>query len=137
MRYGRGGAVTDPSPDEEEMARRALARCDQLQHERSAVGQHLGFLLCADPVLDMILELYCAFARGYELSLSSLGAMANVPPTTAARNIRVMEGRGLIEQRDDRNDGRRTLVRLTGPAVLTLQAMFAAMDRPPRKRAGS
>ena len=38
---------------------------------------------------------------------------AHVPPTTALRWLRLLEGYGMIEREEDERDGRRTFVRLS------------------------
>jgi len=112
---------------------RRLARCARLQQDRVLAGQYVGFSLCADPVWDMLLELYVASSCNYPLSLSSLGLAANVPPTTALRAIRTMERARLVIRTPDLRDGRRIHVLLTDMARTRIERMLDAMEQPARQ----
>lgn len=104
-----------------------LEICRALIAVRRLVGRHLGFELSADPVWDMLLDLYLSEARGRDIAISSLASAANVPPTTALRTISGMRDLGLVSRQSDPGDGRRVYIRLTPKAHETLAAIFDAI----------
>lgn len=62
----------------------------------------------------MLLDLYVKKQMGKEeVCISSVGLACHVAPTTALRYIYQLEERGLVETRDDPNDGRRRYVLLS------------------------
>ncbi|WP_313809027.1 MarR family winged helix-turn-helix transcriptional regulator [Sphingobium sp.] len=100
--------VTNPVPfgSNAELAR-ALIR---LRRRRDRL---LGSELFADPVWDMLLDLFVNTDTQRNISVSSLCIAAAVPPTTALRHMAVMERRGIIEKRKDPHDDRRVFIILT------------------------
>jgi len=73
--------------------------------------------LQADPVWDILLDLYAAHLDDKDVSVSSACMAAAVPPTTALRWLKLMARHRLIERVADLRDGRRVFVRLTGDAI--------------------
>ncbi len=69
--------------------------------------------LFADPAWDMLLDLYASELEEQAVSISSACVASAVPATTALRWLGRLEQLGLIERSDDKNDNRRTFVRLT------------------------
>ncbi len=67
----------------------------------------------ADPVWDIMLDLFVAQANGQEVATSSLIIAAAVPQSTALRRIRRLVRDGQLIARNDPHDGRRTFVRLS------------------------
>lgn len=82
----------------------------------------------ADPVWDMLLDLYAAHHEDRLVSVSSLCIASGVPATTALRWIKTLTSDGsLIRSRDD-SDGRRVYIHL-GPATHSkLDAYFNAVE---------
>jgi DNA-binding MarR family transcriptional regulator len=66
-----------------------------------------------DPVWEMFIELALASSTGRQLSVTSLSLASNAPASTAVRYIDIMVQKGMFEKVVDRNDRRRTFVRLT------------------------
>lgn len=104
-----------------------LEICLDLITVRRLVGQHVGFELCADPVWDMLLDLYASDERGRDIAISSLATAANVPPTTALRAIKGMTELGLVSRHSDPSDGRRIYIKLTPKSLEALAAIFDAI----------
>ncbi len=82
--------------------------------------------LLAEPAWDILLDLYIAHVEGRSLRTSSVCVASNTPPTTALRWIGVLEGQGLIEREDSRDDQRARNVGLT-PAGL--QAIEGCLEQ--------
>ncbi|MBA4090116.1 MAG: hypothetical protein C0494_05920 [Sphingobium sp.] len=101
-----------------------LEICLALISVRRLVGRYIGFDLSADPVWDMLLDLYASEERGRDIAISSLASAANVPPTTALRAIGGMRALGLVYRQSDPADGRRVYIRLTPKAHEALGAIF-------------
>jgi DNA-binding MarR family transcriptional regulator len=73
--------------------------------------------LFRDPAWDMLLELYTAHRKGKQLSASSLCYSSGVPLSTALRQLKRLEGYGLITRSGDLQDNRRCIVQPTGKAI--------------------
>jgi hypothetical protein len=84
--------------------------------------------LFADPAWDILLDLYAAHLRGRRVSITSAGIAAHVPGTTALRWITLLEKRGLIFRRADRNDARRYFVTLSDGARQQMENYFDFLD---------
>lgn len=106
--------------------RRALA-CERFIAQRAIIGRRIGFDLCADPVWDMLLDLYSARLRGKRIGVTSLCLAAHVPPTTALRHIAILVERDYIIRSRDPDDARRILVQLTDKARLMLDRCLDAL----------
>lgn len=117
--------MDDREPEKCEEQR--LAICLALIAVRRFIGRHIGFELSADPVWDMLLDLYASEHRGQDIAISSLAAAANVPPTTALRSIRGMHKLGLLSRQSDPRDGRRVYIRLTPKSRGALTDIFDAV----------
>ncbi|HMO74437.1 MAG TPA: winged helix DNA-binding protein [Sphingopyxis sp.] len=78
----------------------------------------------ADPVWDMMLDLYAAHYEGEEIPVSSLCIAAAVPATTALRWIKEMTAKGWLIRSRDPNDGRRVFLRLSDGARAGLDSYF-------------
>lgn len=83
----------------------------------------------ADPVWDMLLDLYAAHYELKPVSVSSLCIAAAVPATTALRWIKTMSAHGWIVRARDDNDGRRVYVHLSEDARIKLDIYFDALQR--------
>lgn len=86
----------------------------------------------ADPVWDILLDLYLLEALGKPAFLT--GIAASVPITTALRWTQRLAAAGLIDSRPDPRDGRRTILSLTDTSRQGLTAwaeqMFTSQPRP-------
>lgn len=114
-------------PDPEGRTRRHVEICLRQIGNRQLIGRHIGFALSADPVWDMLLDLYLSRHLSKDIAISSLASAANVPPTTALRCIKAMLAQGLVYREADATDGRRIYIRLTARACEALTAIFDAM----------
>lgn len=77
--------------------------------------------LFGDPCWDILLDLYVAEHEPRTVSISSACIAACVAQTTALRWIASLEGRGLLERKNDPQDGRRSYLRLTAVGLRLME----------------
>lgn len=82
----------------------------------------------ADPVWDMMLDLYAAHYEGQEVSVSSLCIASAVPPTTALRWIKTLTACGWFVRRRDDHDGRRVYIDLSNEIRVKLDVYFDRIE---------
>jgi CheY-like chemotaxis protein/DNA-binding MarR family transcriptional regulator len=80
--------------------------------------------LFSDPCWEMLLDLYDAHLSEVEVTVTSLGAASGVPQTTALRRMDVLQSHGLIARAEDKNDQRRTIIRLTDSGLSAVESFF-------------
>lgn len=112
---GADGAL--PYAKEAELARFLLRQ--RRRRETMLGAEHF-----ADPVWDMMLDLFIARVHDEEVATSSLIIAANVPQSTALRRIRRLVADGVLVARADPHDGRRTFVRLSDVPFKQLAALL-------------
>lgn len=78
----------------------------------------------ADPVWDMMLDLYAAAYEGQPVAVSSLCIAAAVPATTALRWIKTLTARGWFLRDRDTSDGRRVYIHLSDELRAKLDRYF-------------
>lgn len=81
--------------------------------------------LFGEPVWDMLLDLYVAYANGNQVRTSSLCIAAGVPHSTALRYIDAMEIKGLVRRTKVDQDNRLRMISLTQPAVIALENVLS------------
>ena len=91
----------------------ALTLARMLYAERRRRDRTLPAELFGEPSWDILLDLFVARSEGRRVPTTSACIGAHVPPTTALRWLRLLEGHGLLEREEDERDGRRTFVRLS------------------------
>jgi len=99
------------APTTREPVALTLARvlyAERRRRDRSFPGDIFG-----EPSWDILLDLFIARSEGHRVPTTSACIGAHVPPTTALRWLRLLEGHGLVEREEDERDGRRTFVRLS------------------------
>jgi DNA-binding transcriptional ArsR family regulator len=93
--------------------------------------KHLPAELFADPARAMLLELFIAEERRVATSVGVACIASGVPQSTALRWVESLRDRGLIHTATDRNDRRRTLVRLTETAHSAMTAYLRSVSPVP------
>jgi MarR family transcriptional regulator, temperature-dependent positive regulator of motility len=83
----------------------------------------------ADVAWDILLELDKAHRQGLTYSVTDVGADANIPTSTLMRYAAKLEADGYIERRQDREDGRRVLLKLTDFGKKSMDQVFDAATR--------
>lgn len=104
----------------------AVAVARELYAVRRRRLRHLPADLMGEPAWDMLLDLFLAAAEQRRVPTTSACIGAHVPPTTALRWLRIMEGRGLVEREQDGSDGRRTFVRLSAAGIRAMEPFLEA-----------
>lgn len=90
-----------------------METCRKVVTMRKALGEALGYRHCANPIWDMLLELYIAEREQRIVYLWSLCSFANVPFSTACRKVTEMEEIGLVRRNATHRDRRGVEVTLT------------------------
>jgi hypothetical protein len=90
-----------------------LAQARRIYRERRERDTIFGARLFADPVWDLLLDLFIAEEEGRQVSVSSACLAAAVPNTTALRYIQHMAATGLLVRRAHPADRRSTYLLLT------------------------
>jgi DNA-binding MarR family transcriptional regulator len=80
----------------------------------------------ADPVWDVLLDLYASTREGRRVCISDACIAASVPSTTALRWLGKMEDLELIVRHQDETDGRRAYVELSAAAVAAMERWLEA-----------
>jgi DNA-binding MarR family transcriptional regulator len=122
-----GVAAPPPPADEHASARLNRTRAEKVrQHirQRQLRGNFLPTELIADPVWDMLLDLYAAQYEGGQVSVSSLCIAAAVPTSTALRWIKTLTRCGWFIRTRDERDGRRVYIHLSDDTSRKLDAYF-------------
>ena len=85
-----------------------------------------GSDMFADPVWDVLLDLFASTLEGRAVCISDACIAASVPPTTALRWLVKMEECKLIVRHQDSTDGRRAYVALSAPALAAMAQWMTA-----------
>jgi hypothetical protein len=93
----------------------------RLYRQRRLRAQHFAGSLFAEPMWDMLLDLFIADCERRRISVKSVCIGANVPATTALRNLRWLHEQGLVERLNHPRDDRSTHVRLTAEAITAME----------------
>ena len=91
----------------------ALTLARTIYAERRRRDRTFPLDIFGEPSWDILLDLFVARGEGRRVPTTSACIGAHVPPTTALRWLRLLEGQGLVEREEDERDGRRTFVRLS------------------------
>lgn len=96
----------------------------ELRAIRGVRSKHFPPDLFSDPCWEMLLDLYDARLAGAEVTVTSLGAASGAPLTTALRRMDALQAHGLIVRIEDKDDKRRTIIRLTDAGVEAGERFF-------------
>lgn len=110
--------------DSPDAANRHLPLCRALIRQRQLVTDLVGSMLCANPVWDMLLDLYVADQEGRLPYIWPLSVAGRVPISSAHRKIDVMVQHGLVVRVVDESDRRRVGIQLTAQFRERLELLF-------------
>ena len=103
-----------------------LAR--DLYRQRRARTQHFPQSLFAEPMWDMLLDLYIGERERRKTSVKSVCIAAAVPPSTALRNLKWLSEQGMIDRLSHPRDARSTYVRISAHGLLAMTAYLDALS---------
>jgi CheY-like chemotaxis protein/DNA-binding MarR family transcriptional regulator len=112
-------AKGDPSP-----VARKRAALNEFKNMRRMRAKLFPSELFSDPCWEMLLDLYDASLTSAEVTVTSLGVASGVPPTTALRRMEELHNHDLIVRVEDKNDKRRTIVRLSEGGLQAVEQFF-------------
>ena len=101
-----------------------LVLCRTLIFQRRLARQLLGPNLCANPIWDMLLDLYVADREGELLYIWPLSIAGNIPVSSAHRKIDLMVQKGFVVRTVDESDRRRVGIQLTASFRDLLDQLF-------------
>lgn len=104
--------------------KRAIRLARWILQERRRRDAAIGAHHFADPVWDMLLDLFAAQAEGARVATSSLVIAACVPQSTALRRIRSLVFDGIFIEHPDPTDGRRTYLSLDHQTFDSMHRFF-------------
>lgn len=87
---------------------------------QSAVATALGLTTSLKPEVSLMLELYEADRAGKDLTVTMLGLLDGIAPTTSLRYIELLEKNGALERSAHKTDNRMRYVEITYPAKLAI-----------------
>lgn len=117
---------------------RRVEMCRLLVSMRGVVGEALGFTVCANPIWDMLLDLYLARVELREVYLWPLCIASHCPLSTAHRKVLFMERYGLVVRSKIGRDRRRINVAMTDKGAGLMDGILDRMtdrlfDKCPRR----
>jgi DNA-binding MarR family transcriptional regulator len=101
-----------------------LERARSILRVRRARERLLGRAVVGEPAFDLLLSLYVRLGET-ETSLTSLATPADIPYSSAARWIRYLEDKGLVERAESKSDRRVICVQLTPAGRAVLDELFS------------
>lgn len=117
----RGGTLLRP-------AHPLLDTAKDLYHQRRLRARYFSGSLFAEPMWDMLLDLFIADCERRRITVKSVCIGADVPTTTALRHLRWLHEQDLVERLSNPRDDRSTHVRLTAKAITAMENYLAALD---------
>src|SRR3954463_13583527 len=108
-------SVAEPASRDAELDAKRLITAKAWQRASDLRRSHFenGNNLFADPVWEMLLDLYVQTAESHKVSITDLCVAAKIPATTGLRWLDRLSRAGLIELSADRRDMRRIYLTLT------------------------
>ncbi len=114
-------------PDSETLARLSQAAY-RLRRARPKFASAAGDLF-ADPIWDMMLDLYVASQRGIRTTVTNACIAADVPQTTGLRYIEKLTARGFVVRYSHLKDKRMLGIELTPAGMQAMEDILLEMDR--------
>ncbi len=122
-------AAAEPAAPERTPTERKRATLDGLRAVRKVRSRYFPSQLFSDPCWEMLLDLYDGQLAGQDVTVTSLGAASGASLTTALRRMDALQSHGLIERREDPEDKRRTIVRLSAAGLDAVEQFFDTYSR--------
>jgi Winged helix DNA-binding domain len=100
-----------------------------LYQQRRLRARYFAGSLFAEPMWDMLLDLFIADCERRRITVKSVCIGADVPTTTALRHLRWLHEQGLVERLSHPRDDRSTHIRLTAEAITAMENYLADISR--------
>jgi Winged helix DNA-binding domain len=104
-----------------------LEQAKALYQQRRLRARYFAGSLFAEPMWDMLLDLFIADCERRRITVKSVCIGADVPMTTALRHLRWLHEQGLVERLSHPRDDRSTHVRLTAGAIVAMENYLTAI----------
>jgi len=104
-----------------------LSELRGFQQVGSAIAKALELPCSLRPEVSLLLELFEAEKKGKRLTVSMLGLLDGIAPTTALRYVELLEKRGALMRLPHETDHRMRYVKLMPEAKKTLEEAIAAV----------
>ncbi|TGX54993.1 hypothetical protein E5A73_06015 [Sphingomonas gei] len=129
-----GWDPAESEPSQSECCGRVAA---DIARSRGLQRRLLADFHMADPVWDMLLDLYLSERKGVRVSISDLALAAGVPRSTGVRWVGNLIETGALSSAPDACDGRRTWVELSAESRAALERYFLEVARTFSRRPGA
>ena len=100
------------------------ARLSELRRLDVSLSCALGLNSCLKPEVALMLELYEAERAGRAMTVSVMGLVDRIAPTTTLRYLEALQNKGAIRRVAHENDNRITYVELTESAKASIDSVF-------------
>lgn len=113
-----------PACDPEKTAdlEKVIGRLDEFRASDAALAKALGVNTCMKPEVALMLELYEAGRKGKPVTVSVLGLLDGIAPTTTLRYLEALQKNGAVRRVAHETDNRMTYVELTEAARAAIEA---------------
>ncbi|MDB5714175.1 MAG: MarR family transcriptional regulator [Sphingomonadales bacterium] len=101
----------------------------KLVAERTARARFFDENLCAEPVWDILIDLYIRGREKADVSVSSACIASRVPQTTALRCLRALAADGVIKRTEDQHDARRIYLTLAPDIEQKMAAYLLFLEK--------
>jgi DNA-binding MarR family transcriptional regulator len=101
-----------------------VAKLDRLRDMDAKLASALELRTCLKPEVALMLELYQADREGRAMTVSVLGLLDGIAPTTTLRYLEMLQKKGLVRRVAHESDNRMTYVELTGVARSAMDAVL-------------
>lgn len=101
---------------------KADARLGQFRDLDASLAGVLDSNTCLRPEIALMLELYEASRAGRAMTVSVLGLLDGIAPTTTLRYLEMLQKKGLVRRVAHETDNRMTYVELTEGAKAAIEA---------------
>lgn len=105
-----------PQAGEDEGQNGPDARLEDLRSLDASLSSALGLNSCLKPEVALMLELYEADREGRAMTVSVMGLINQIAPTTTLRYLEALQSKGAVRRVAHESDNRITYVELTESA---------------------
>lgn len=109
------------SSEHSDQQTKADARLGQVRELDASLAAVLDSNTCLRPEIALMLELYEASCAGRAMTVSVLGLLDGIAPTTTLRYLEVLQKKGLVRRVAHETDNRMTYVELTEAAKAAIE----------------